>query len=154
LFPIQTVTGLERSSTNTRQKLLLRGFRYDAWRGSPQRATATSGADLGFSGGWFAAGWLQAKILLVLVLSGLHGFMLRWVRLDHAARPWEELVCGLVARQALGSWDIDHHSTPTLCGESQPILPAIRGPRTSGEQPAAKQSILNCGIIHVIAETD
>jgi protoporphyrinogen IX oxidase len=35
---------------------------------------------LGFSGDWFAAGWLQAKILLVLVLSGLHGFLVGWVR--------------------------------------------------------------------------
>src|SRR5487761_889051 len=30
--------------------------------------------------GWFASGWLQAKIVLVLVLSGLHGFFARWVK--------------------------------------------------------------------------
>jgi len=35
---------------------------------------------LGWKGGWFGAGWLQAKILLVLVLSGVHGFLLRWTR--------------------------------------------------------------------------
>jgi|SRR5271165_1717485 len=35
---------------------------------------------LGFTGGWFAAGWLQAKILLVLVLSGVHGLLVRWMR--------------------------------------------------------------------------
>jgi putative membrane protein len=35
---------------------------------------------LGYSGSWFAAGWLQAKIVLVLVLSGVHGLMVRWVR--------------------------------------------------------------------------
>ena len=29
--------------------------------------------------GWFASGWLQAKIVLVLVLAGLHGFMARWM---------------------------------------------------------------------------
>jgi protoporphyrinogen IX oxidase len=35
---------------------------------------------LGWQGGWLAAGWLHAKILLVLLLSTLHGFMMRWVR--------------------------------------------------------------------------
>lgn len=30
--------------------------------------------------GWFAAGWLQAKIAFVLVLSGLHGLFARWVK--------------------------------------------------------------------------
>jgi putative membrane protein len=34
---------------------------------------------LGWKGGWLAAGWLQAKIVLVLMLSGMHGFMVRWV---------------------------------------------------------------------------
>jgi protoporphyrinogen IX oxidase len=43
-------------------------------------ATWALGLWLGSRGGWFAAGWLQAKILLVLLLSGLHGFMVRWVR--------------------------------------------------------------------------
>jgi putative membrane protein len=28
--------------------------------------------------GWFAAGWLDAKLVLVLALSGLHGFLARW----------------------------------------------------------------------------
>jgi protoporphyrinogen IX oxidase len=35
---------------------------------------------LGWRGSWFGAGWLQAKIFLVLVLSALHGFLVRWVR--------------------------------------------------------------------------
>jgi putative membrane protein len=43
-------------------------------------ATWVLGLWLGWKGGWFAAGWLQAKIFLVLVLSGLYGFMVRWVR--------------------------------------------------------------------------
>jgi putative membrane protein len=30
--------------------------------------------------GWFASGWLQAKIALVLLLSALHGLFARWVR--------------------------------------------------------------------------
>ena len=35
---------------------------------------------LAWSGGWYASGWLHAKILLVLLLSGLHGFLVRCVR--------------------------------------------------------------------------
>ncbi|HEX4041385.1 MAG TPA: protoporphyrinogen oxidase HemJ [Xanthobacteraceae bacterium] len=30
--------------------------------------------------GWFAAGWLDAKLVLVLALSVLHGFLARWRR--------------------------------------------------------------------------
>ena len=35
---------------------------------------------LAWEGGWFAAGWFQAKFLLVLMLSGLHGFLVGRVR--------------------------------------------------------------------------
>jgi putative membrane protein len=35
---------------------------------------------LAWSGGWYASGWLQAKVVLVLLMSGLHGFLARWVR--------------------------------------------------------------------------
>jgi protoporphyrinogen IX oxidase len=35
---------------------------------------------LGWVGGWFGAPWLQAKIILVLILSGLHGLLVCWVR--------------------------------------------------------------------------
>ena len=34
--------------------------------------------------GWFASGWLQAKLVLVLVLSAAHGLFARWVK-DFAA---------------------------------------------------------------------
>ena len=30
--------------------------------------------------GWFASGWLGAKLVLVLALSALHGFFARWVK--------------------------------------------------------------------------
>ena len=29
---------------------------------------------------WYTAGWLQAKAVLALLLSGLHGFFVRWTR--------------------------------------------------------------------------
>ena len=35
---------------------------------------------LALAGGAYAAGWLQAKVVLVLVLSALHGFFVRCVR--------------------------------------------------------------------------
>ena len=41
-------------------------------------ATWVLGLWLGWKGGWLAAGWLQAKIVLVLVLSGVHGSTVRW----------------------------------------------------------------------------
>jgi protoporphyrinogen IX oxidase len=30
--------------------------------------------------GWFASGWLGAKLVLVLALSGVHGLLARWVK--------------------------------------------------------------------------
>jgi protoporphyrinogen IX oxidase len=30
--------------------------------------------------GWFASGWLMAKLVLVLLLSALHGLFARWVK--------------------------------------------------------------------------
>jgi putative membrane protein len=37
-----------------------------------------------WSASWYVWGWLQAKVVLALILSGLHGFYVRWVR-DFAA---------------------------------------------------------------------
>jgi len=39
---------------------------------------------LAWSGGWFAAHWMQAKFVLVLALSGIHGMLSRSVK-DFAA---------------------------------------------------------------------
>jgi protoporphyrinogen IX oxidase len=47
-------------------------------------ATWTLGLWLAWDGGFFADGWLHAKLALVLVLSGVHGFLTRCVR-DFAA---------------------------------------------------------------------
>jgi putative membrane protein len=41
---------------------------------------------LAWDGGWYGAGWLHAKVMLVLVLSALHGLFARWVRLFGADR--------------------------------------------------------------------
>jgi protoporphyrinogen IX oxidase len=47
-------------------------------------ATWLLGLGLAYEGGWFTFHWLQAKIVLVLLMSAVHGFMARWVR-DFAA---------------------------------------------------------------------
>lgn len=43
-------------------------------------ATWVLGLWLAWRGGFVAAGWLHAKVFLVLVLSGVHGVFARWVR--------------------------------------------------------------------------
>jgi protoporphyrinogen IX oxidase len=47
-------------------------------------ATWVLGIWLAWNGLWYRAGWLQAKVALVLVMSALHGLLARWVR-DFAA---------------------------------------------------------------------
>ena len=46
--------------------------------------TWLAGLYLAWSSHWFSAGWLHGKLLLVLVLSGIHGFFARCVK-DFAA---------------------------------------------------------------------
>jgi putative membrane protein len=47
-------------------------------------ATWIFGLWLAGSGGWYASGWLQVKVVLAVALSALHGFFARWAR-DFAA---------------------------------------------------------------------
>jgi protoporphyrinogen IX oxidase len=49
-------------------------------------ATWALGLWLAWDHGLFHAGWLDAKIALVLVLSGVHGFLARWVKVFAADR--------------------------------------------------------------------
>jgi len=42
--------------------------------------TWLAGLYLAWSGHWFSAGSFHGKFLLVLVMSGVHGFFVRWVR--------------------------------------------------------------------------
>ena len=46
--------------------------------------TWLAGIYLVWAGHWYVAGWYQAKFLLVLVLSGVHGLFVRYVK-DFAA---------------------------------------------------------------------
>ncbi|MEA2977229.1 MAG: protoporphyrinogen oxidase [Alphaproteobacteria bacterium] len=47
-------------------------------------ATWVLGLWLAWAGGWFASGWVHAKLVLVLLLSGVHGLFARCVK-DFAA---------------------------------------------------------------------
>ena len=42
--------------------------------------TWLAGLYLAWSGHWFSSAWLHAKLVLVIVLSGVHGFFSRWVK--------------------------------------------------------------------------
>src|SRR6201746_1956484 len=42
--------------------------------------TWLAGLSLAFAGHWFSAGWLHGKLLPVLAMSGLHGFLARCVK--------------------------------------------------------------------------
>jgi putative membrane protein len=42
--------------------------------------TWLAGLYLAFAGHWFSAGWLHGKLLLVLILTGVHGFFSRCVK--------------------------------------------------------------------------
>ena len=46
--------------------------------------TWLAGLYLAWSGHWYTSGWFHAKLTLLLVLSGVHGFFSRWVK-DFAA---------------------------------------------------------------------
>ena len=46
--------------------------------------TWLAGLYLAWSGHWFMSGWLHFKLLLVLILSGVHGLFVRYVK-DFAA---------------------------------------------------------------------
>jgi putative membrane protein len=43
-----------------------------------------AGLYLAWAGHWFSAGWLHAKLLLVIAMSAMHGLLARWSR-DFAA---------------------------------------------------------------------
>ena len=52
--------------------------------------TWLAGLWLVYEGGWYRAGWFHAKFALVLAMSAMHGFLVRWVRdfaEDRNARP-------------------------------------------------------------------
>ena len=80
VYHCEAETGSKQSETfKVMERRLLRAIINPA-----MIATWLLGLGLAWQGGWFAAHWLQTKIVLVLALSGIHGLLARWVR-DFAA---------------------------------------------------------------------
>lgn len=49
------------------------------------------GLSMAYSGGWFASGWLHAKLTLVLVLTGYHGWLVgQTKKMARGERPLTE----------------------------------------------------------------
>lgn len=49
---------------------------WDAWVTLPAMVAAWAfGLWIAISGGWFSSGWIQAKLVFVVLLSGLHGVL-------------------------------------------------------------------------------
>ena len=75
-----------------------RARRWDKWVTTPAMvATWALGLTLGLAGQWFASGWLIAKLVVVVALSGFHGALSTRLRLAASGRPpgrlsWAPLV--------------------------------------------------------------
>jgi putative membrane protein len=80
VYHSEAETGSKQSETfKVMERRLLRAIINPA-----MLVTWLAGIYLAWVGHWLAAGWLHGKLLLVLVLSGVHGFFARCVR-DFAA---------------------------------------------------------------------
>jgi putative membrane protein len=80
VYHCETAPGSRQSETfKTMERRLLKAIINPALV-----ATWGLGLWLAWTGGWLTAGWLHAKLALVLILSGVHGLFARWVK-DFAA---------------------------------------------------------------------
>jgi putative membrane protein len=80
VYHCESETGSKQSETfKVMERRLLKAIMNPA-----MIVTWLAGLTLAWAGHWFSAGWLHGKLLLVLVLSGIHGFFSRCVR-DFAA---------------------------------------------------------------------
>jgi putative membrane protein len=80
VYHCETAPGSRQSETfKTMERRLLKAIINPA-----MVATWGLGLWLAWTGGWLTAGWLHAKLALVLILSGVHGLFARWVK-DFAA---------------------------------------------------------------------
>jgi putative membrane protein len=80
VYHCEAETGSRQSETfKVMERRLLRAIINPA-----MAVTWLAGLYLAFAGHWFSAGWLHGKLLLVIAMSGLHGFLARCVK-DFAA---------------------------------------------------------------------
>jgi putative membrane protein len=80
VYHSETALGSKQSETfKTMERRLLKAIMNPA-----MIATWLAGLYLAWAGHWFSAPWLHSKLLLVVLLSGVHGFFSRRVK-DFAA---------------------------------------------------------------------
>ena len=80
VYHCQAVAGSQQSETfKVMERRLLKAIINPA-----MVVTWLAGLYLAWAGHLFSAGWFHGKFLLVLLLSGVHGFLSRWVK-DFAA---------------------------------------------------------------------
>jgi putative membrane protein len=73
VYHAEAAPGSEKSETfKVMERRLLKAIMNPA-----MIATWVFGILVAFAGGWWSAPWLHAKLLLVLVMSGLHGWLAR-----------------------------------------------------------------------------
>ena len=71
VYHVEAGTGSAQALTfETMERRLMRGIMLPA-----MIVVWITGIWLAIQGGWFAFGWLHAKLLLVLILSGMHGYL-------------------------------------------------------------------------------
>lgn len=76
VYHTATAAGSETSETfKVMERRLLKAIATPA-----MIATWIFGLTIAYQGGWFTAGWLHAKLLLVLILSGYTGYLAKQVR--------------------------------------------------------------------------
>ena len=90
VYHAEAAAGSEKSETfKVMERRLLRAIINPA-----MIVTWVLGLWLAWTGDWFTAGWLHGKLLLVVLLSGLHGYLSRGVRMfaedrnDKSQRHW------------------------------------------------------------------
>ena len=71
VYHVEAGTGSAQALTfETMERRLMRGIMLPA-----MVVVWITGIWLAVQGGWFKSGWLHAKLLLVLILSGMHGYL-------------------------------------------------------------------------------
>ncbi|TBN53649.1 protoporphyrinogen oxidase HemJ [Hansschlegelia quercus] len=76
VYHAEATTGSEKSETfKVMERRLLKGIATPA-----MIVTWLAGLFLVWQGGWITSGWLHGKLLLVVLLSGIHGMLSKWTR--------------------------------------------------------------------------
>ena len=71
VYHADTPAGTAQAETfKVMERRLLRGIMLPALL-----LTWVTGLTLAYKGGWFTVGWLHAKLLLVLIMTGIHGYL-------------------------------------------------------------------------------